>query len=138
MFLTEMTAKMSKIDTSGSQSPQIGSMFLTQKISARRKPYGFMLGRNPLKSGQCFLPRISMDSSTTGSGKSGVAIPSNRVNVSYTELIESLLYGNEECRNPLKSGQCFLRKRFFQRLDLVGTGRNPLKSGQCFLPVPLC
>ena len=61
--------------------------------------------RNPLKSGQCFLQ--------TGKPQivqvlEHVAIPSNRVNVSY--LILGRVNGNKIfCRrNPLKSGQCFL------------------------------
>ena len=37
-------------------------------------------GRNPLKSGQCFLPRMREGMAYKGSM---VAIPSNRVNVSY-------------------------------------------------------
>ena len=40
-------------------------------------------------------------------------------------------------RNPLKSGQCFLRN--YLEIDAVLTEdiscRNPLKSGQCFLPL---
>ena len=39
-----------------------------------------MLGRNPLKSGQCFL----LCDSRVMHNYSLVAIPSNRVNVSYT------------------------------------------------------
>ena len=36
-------------------------------------------------------------------------------------------------RNPLKSGQCFLRRKNWQRIGGTDKGRNPLKSGQCFL-----
>ena len=39
-------------------------------------------------------------------------------------------------RNPLKSGQCFLRLLSPEGVEeVVATfpGRNPLKSGQCFL-----
>ena len=65
---------------------------------------------------------------------SRVAIPSNRVNVSYTEEYDEDELWELQGRNPLKSGQCFLQG--------TGTvyvmcpeclGRNPLKSGQCFL-----
>ena len=38
-----------------SQSPQIGSMFLTLKNGACMLIFAQTLGRNPLKSGQCFL-----------------------------------------------------------------------------------
>ena len=62
--------------------------------------------RNPLKSGQCFLQRKEGKMQTKCAI---VAIPSNRVNVSYiwlkTKKTEDLIL----CRNPLKSGQCFLR-----------------------------
>ena len=39
------------------------------------------------------------------------------------------------CRNPLKSGQCFLPKLIVITLLVMGLmrSRNPLKSGQCFL-----
>ena len=39
-------------------------------------------------------------------------------------------------RNPLKSGQCFLR--LFRVANIYGkkaSCRNPLESGQCFLPI---
>ena len=67
-------------------------------------------GRNPLKSGQCFLPakRIKREFLLIAGC---VAIPSNRVNVSYWSTI------------PLKVND-----------NLIEIGRNPLKSGQCFLP----
>ena len=63
-----------------SQSPRIGSMFLT------RMDYHFQgfteKGRNPLESGQCFSPSFRF--------------PKN-----------GRLCGS--CRNPLESGQCFSR-----------------------------
>ena len=38
-----------------------------------------------------------------------VAIPSNRVNVSYTKMVAiPMLFMHAKRRNPLKSGQCFL------------------------------
>ena len=61
-----------------------------------------------------------------------VAIPSNRVNVSYSTLplnIDNKLPG----RNPLKSGQCFLLDGGILKIKPAQAGRNPLKSGQCFL-----
>ena len=87
-----------------SQSPQIGSMFLTSmfltqivsRITPRRNPLksgqcflpvhaaqmeGGRLGRNPLKSGQCFLLIANAQMGQIQQ----VAIPSNRVNVSYKE-----------------------------------------------------
>ena len=68
-----------------------------------------MLGRNPLKSGQCFLLSATM-------------LWRLRVRVS---------------RNPLKSGQCFLQNITCLNGIVVLTGRNPLKSGQCFLQILL-
>ena len=67
------------------------------------------LRRNPLKSGQCFLRiRRRVEDYLR---KNHVAIPSNRVNVSYlfSKLVE--LMQVQLSRNPLKSGQCFLPTR---------------------------
>ena len=62
-----------------------------------------------------------------------VAIPSNRVNVSYRRTV-SLSWATLPSRNPLKSGQCFLRKpQVFNPRKGKWQRRNPLKSGQCFL-----
>ena len=60
-----------------------------------------------------------------------VAIPSNRVNVSYVAKVKESLEGAES-RNPLKSGQCFLQGTA-PPLGKARPSRNPLKSGQCFL-----
>ena len=91
-----------------SQSPQIGSMFLTDKLGEDLK---IKLCRNPLKSGQCFL-QIYL-SSWKFFKCFYVAIPSNRVNVSYLE-------GLKESGFPVKSqspqiGSMFLttKKEFF-------------------------
>ena len=46
-----------------------------------------------------------------------VAIPSNRVNVSY--LTGTRKRQRSFCRNPLKSGQCFLRVLRFTVEDLL-------------------
>ena len=63
-----------------------------------------------------------------------VAIPSNRVNVSYWELQEEVAERIRDSRNPLKSGQCFLRGlTIWENLETKSMSRNPLKSGQCFL-----
>ncbi len=68
-------------------------------------------------------------------GRCKVAIPSNRVNVSYTVVSTGQSGFYSVGRNPLKSGQCFL---LIQKLrdsysGYKKKGRNPLKSGQCFL-----
>ena len=91
-----------------SQSPQIGSMFLTSFILGRTDKCSD-ISRNPLKSGQCFLrstldlinndnlqamsqsPQIgsmflTLQASLNGRKRGKVAIPSNRVNVSYVLL----------------------------------------------------
>ena len=44
-----------------------------------------------------------------------------------------MLGDNYLCRNPLKSGQCFLQGLKLTRPVIPSQGRNPLKSGQCFL-----
>ena len=66
-----------------------------------------------------------------------VAIPSNRVNVSYGGTFPvCLCVFKGVCRNPLKSGQCFLLNcQLFKERRKVKMSRNPLKSGQCFLQV---
>ena len=92
-----------------------------------------IMSRNPLKSGQCFL-HVKKKAVNKMAGFEKVAIPSNRVNVSY--LFCWLVYGqpnNKRGRNPLKSGQCFLPTKWGDIwLNSYGS-RNPLKSGQCFL-----
>ena len=63
-----------------------------------------------------------------------VAIPSNRVNVSYKGKLTSEFVLKNCGRNPLKSGQCFLRSVAKLEVSYLYQGsRNPLKSGQCFL-----
>ena len=146
-----------------SQSPQIGSMFPTY-LKEKKEKEKLLAGRNPLKSGQCFLLvaseeqleelkvvrsqspqigsmfptvmwillelefvwRLMSQSPQIGSmfptgerlnlafllySLPCVAIPSNRVNVSYI-VSEFLKFKKTESisRNPLKSGQCFLPK----------------------------
>ena len=83
MFLTRVTEVISPFLEFPSQSPQIGSMFLT-KFQYKYFKKSIALGRNPLKSGQCFLlVTVQIDEF---SPKEGIR------------------------RNPLKSGQCFLHK----------------------------
>ena len=107
MFLTFFYGM--NLDTSynyTSQSPQIGSMFLTYKK-------GF------------FIP-VSVY----------VAIPSNRVNVSYKNIskLEKSLKEKGLSQSP-QIGSMFLT---YTRANRGNGGvrqicRNPLKSGQCFL-----
>ena len=122
--------------------------------------------RNPLKSGQCFLPYKSEGCTKVMIG-GAVAIPSNRVNVSYARdlypILPTRVYQNvaipsnrvnvsyridkecekkdvnRSCRNPLKSGQCFLHNQKGKHPNLfICRCRNPLKSGQCFLLILAC
>ena len=72
---------MEKAQEKQSQSPQIGSMFLTSQDAWARQKALEIVGRNPLKSGQCFLRNWKIGNWKIG--KMEVAIPSNRVNVSY-------------------------------------------------------
>ena len=67
------------------------------------------MSRNPLKSGQCFL-LFTEFKANLALIEAQVAIPSNRVNVSYVILRERKKkdYACLGGRNPLKSGQCFL------------------------------
>ena len=114
-----------------SQSPQIGSMFLT--TGECWQSFRFRLVAIP--SNRVNVSYLSFSQIGYILKIHKVAIPSNRVNVSYLRQGK----GKEERkmlvgRNPLKSGQCFLQRllaRFYSsRLE---KSRNPLKSGQCFL-----
>ena len=102
-YKTKFSASRISLLPSESQSPQIGSMFLTHAAEA--------------EGGELVY----------------VAIPSNRVNVSYLLTLRRHLIGAERGRNPLKSGQCFLRFVIVFWLLSWIVCRNPLKSGQCFL-----
>ena len=64
-----------------------GQCFLRKEIRVNRNVSVNINGRNPLKSGQCFLLGLFMKLRSFGKVK--VAIPSNRVNVSYAELMAS-------------------------------------------------
>ena len=90
-----------------SQSPQIGSMFLTVQERETRA-LGESAGRNPLKSGQCFLREVK-----------------NGQNYTVWNL-----WG----RNPLKSGQCFLRfgRRIGQWFRDIPKSQSP-QIGSMFL-----
>ena len=111
-----------------------GQCFLLIAVTKRKGLIG--IGRNPLKSGQCFLPTNEARFMLLTCPTLTVAIPSNRVNVSYIKKgnIQIHLFADTDCRNPLKSGQCFLPTRQrMGRSSLCPPCRNPLKSGQCFL-----
>ena len=68
----------------GSQSPQIGSMFPTKIRRRIEDVLRKSSRRNPLKSGQCFLQALD---TLKQFYDISVAIPSNRVNVSYMDII---------------------------------------------------
>ena len=106
MFLTQtQTGFPLNFSSNVGRNPlKSGQCFLRRRIL--EKGAYVCLGRNPLKSGQCFLQggdKMKLWRSVK------VAIPSNRVNVSYSAIFKE---GNRTlvvfCRNPLKSGQCFL------------------------------
>ena len=88
-----------------SQSPQIGSMFLTIQICIGKN---LLLFRVAIPSN-----RVNVSYMVNGNKEvrdfPPVAIPSNRVNVSYGLKQERDSRGINRSRNPLKSGQCFLR-----------------------------
>ena len=81
MFLTSLQVGIPPGRSKWSQSPQIGSMFLTRGPRGQKMRIKRMKSRNPLKSGQCFLLRF----------------------------LAKIKHDNHLSRNPLKSGQCFLR-----------------------------
>ena len=58
-------------------------MFLTQETVAEEVREMILVSRNPLKSGQCFL--LEPVQGRHEPSLAAVAIPSNRVNVSYLE-----------------------------------------------------
>ena len=92
--------------------------------------------RNPLKSGQCFLQRKIFESNRL-LNSSPVAIPSNRVNVSY---LASKMQRQNNIQVAIPSNrvnvsyQKTFSKTIIEKEKLQG--RNPLKSGQCFLQHP--
>ena len=160
MFLTKQGINDFQFIIILSQSPQIGSMFLTWNLNLHLQWNLTLLSRNPLKSGQCFLPRTGEESDvsvTFGSRrnplKSGqcflhhserdgqernrkkeVAIPSNRVNVSYKSYDAVWLKRKKssESQSPQIGSMFLTRKKIKELLGSLGS-RNPLKSGQCFL-----
>jgi len=71
--------------------------------------------RNPLKSGQCFLPQFQVFVGIVIWKEKKVAIPSNRVNVSYSTSQSTKIKKRTISRNPLKSGQCFLRALWIKK-----------------------
>ena len=142
-----------------SQSPQIGSMFLTYKKLAKtqlKKKYVAIpsnrvnvsyfcfpmewwhrnileFSRNPLKSGQCFLHLYEIleeDSKRLGL----VAIPSNRVNVSYSRGWKVWCGGILASQSPQIGSMFLTQKHIGVQTQMPKMSRNPLKSGQCFLP----
>ena len=66
-------------------------MFLTHSKAEARQGKAELAGRNPLKSGQCFLRGASCYKIRVYEAKH-VAIPSNRVNVSYLLTLFNELY----------------------------------------------
>ena len=135
MFPTVSLAEAVSEVLDESQSPQIGSMFPTCvafffKDEKNRLRYG----RNPLKSGQCFLPAIV---DVVCDEEIPVAIPSNRVNVSYKEndgYRYNLYFA--QSRNPLKSGQCFLLRNGMLRSPLYISSQSP-QIGSMFPTAPI-
>ena len=138
-----------------SQSPQIGSMFLTDELVKLWEEGHFR--RNPLKSGQCFL----LENVPCQWLKQGEQCRSQspQIGSMFLTPLDAQQMGitMDTGRNPLKSGQCFLRKkkeqtktvRQWSQSPQIGSmfltekeeemrkkkeqSRNPLKSGQCFL-----
>ena len=113
MFLTKNKKvwKLLDIATDLSQSPQIGSMFLTfkgrPKMDEKR-----IIGRNPLKSGQCFLHGKGYKPQDMTTMFYYVAIPSNRVNVSYhAKEWAGLILGPDEKSQSPQIGSMFLTRR---------------------------
>ena len=159
MFPTKMCTDRWKVRPIKSRNPLKSGQCFLQSGKKKKRIISFGAGRNPLKSGQCFLPLMAKVKDQNIPGD--VAIPSNRVNVSYIKGDENAnsvrnlsqspqigsMFPTKMCtdrwkvrpiksRNPLKSGQCFLQSgKKKKRIISFGAGRNPLKSGQCFLPL---
>ena len=90
-----------------SQSPQIGSMFLTLK-KGKEEGSKMKIGRNPLKSGQCFLLCICL---LKTNWSWSVAIPSNRVNVSYVCAWCKRVIGEKRGSQSPQIGSMFLTEK---------------------------
>ena len=63
----------------------------------------FIIGRNPLKSGQCFL---------------------------LSPLEEYLMEVLDKSRNPLKSGQCFLPQLGVEKIENENVGKVAIPSNR--------
>ena len=86
-----------------SQSPRIGSMFLTYEWRTDRGRRS-ELRRNPLESGQCFSPFMGSFRRWLKLASQSPRIGSMFLTLSHLiQNIENLILG----RNPLESGQCF-------------------------------
>jgi len=89
-----------------------GQCFLQRKEYSMWPPPGHA-SRNPLESGQCFLPSGKGPTRVLASSK-GVAIPSNRVNVSYATPfgVEITMFVESVSQSP-RIGSMFLTAPIF-------------------------
>ena len=82
MFLTGIkNVTKSQYRERGRNPLKSGQCFLHNVFSGLEPDETIVIRRNPLKSGQCFLHKV--DGAADELKNRGVAIPSNRVNVSY-------------------------------------------------------
>ena len=154
MFLTDAGVFNKKQVEALSQSPQIGSMFLTNQIIVltTRNLHGVAIPSNRVNVSYVIAhQKKSRNGKLSQSPQIGsmfltwqietlkrllktkeVAIPSNRVNVSYAKANPALAMGTVS-QSP-QIGSMFLTGDINEK---GGPGsrksRNPLKSGQCFL-----
>ena len=118
-----------------SQSPQIGSMFLTRKRIKFLQSCSF--GSQSPQIGSMFLTFLE-NIAKMKTFETEVAIPSNRVNVSYFPNLKTatgstwLKWG----RNPLKSGQCFLLCEVCAEKYCAHGGSQSPQIGSMFLTPP--
>ena len=123
-------SKASKAAGTSSQSPQIGSMFLTieERLTIRTQD-GVAIPSNRVNVSYLnYLPF-----SVAQLGKKLVAIPSNRVNVSYLEVERYLKKEFQESQSP-QIGSMFLTKQiWFKSLNPCFTQSQSPQIGSMFL-----
>ncbi len=129
-FLTDMTLTHCLKTWKRSQSPQIGSMFLTYEKETKNTIRYTEASQSP-RIGSMFLTR-QLTWVRLSAEPLQVAIPSNRVNVSYEEVMQSWLLSVLGSQSP-QIGSMFLTWKIYCFGCLYLGSRNPLKSGQCFL-----
>ena len=90
-------------------------MFLTKFLELAIRARMAEAGRNPLKSGQCFLHGPADEGYVSLAGSQSPQIGSMFLTIKG--VYGAKVLNIKDCRNPLKSGQCFLPIALNVKLD---------------------